>query len=63
MVLTLCVYAALAVAIPAIWVCACLWFLQNANRELVHGPKAQVIHFPCDFRRYMPRNVCGDRSS
>ena len=54
-ILTLCAYGVLTVLVPALWICARLWFLRNANRELVDGPMAQVIHFPSDFRRYMPR--------
>ena len=53
MILTLGVYAALAFAVPALWICARLGFPRKANRELVHGPMAQVIHFPSDFRQYM----------
>lgn len=56
MIPTLCVYAAFAVLVPALWVCARLWFLRNAIRVLLPEPMAHVIHFPCDFRRYMPRN-------
>ena len=55
MIPTLCVYAALAVLVPALWVCARLWILRNAIRVLLPEPMAHVIHFPCDFRRYMPR--------
>lgn len=55
MILTLCVYAALAVAVPALWVCARLWIQRNADEATLPAPGAQVIHFPCDFRRHMPR--------
>ena len=53
MTLVLC-YAALAVAVPALWICARLWAVRHANRANVDVPSAEVIHFPCDFRRYPP---------
>jgi hypothetical protein len=49
-------YAALAVAVPALWVGARLWVLRDPNRAKVPAPSAQVIHFPCDFRRHTPHD-------
>ena len=57
MILTLSVYAALAILPPAAWVCARLLPLRKTRPQLVRQSTAQVIRFPRE--RTKPRRAPG----
>jgi hypothetical protein len=49
----LSVYAALAVLVPALWICVSLR-VPETSRAAGPPPTARLIHFPSDFRRAPP---------
>ena len=57
MILTLSVYAALAVLPPAVWVCARLQYARSTHPQVVRQSTAQVIRFPLE--RTKPRRAPG----
>ena len=55
MILALSIYAVLAIAMPALLVG--LLFLGQRSAGPVPAPAGQVIYFPCDDLRCMPRKM------